>query len=512
MRKKTVAKIVIMILLVINLIYLVGIRKVQNDEQVKEIKTLVAGTEFIPESLDPQSYSDIYSARVSSQIYNTLISRTDKLDIVPELAQSWIELENQTILFKLREDVKFHDGTPMTVNDVKFSIERALENSRFHYLKENVLKVEARDDYNILIQTRGDIKEFMIALSSPSFSILNEKNTQVGNDFVNNPVGTGPFKFISRKNNEEIDLIANENYFMERPKIDKLVFKKVKNATEELLAKKIDFAYEVPKDNIEKIELSEDFELLTTGSYEMANLKLNIERPPFNDKKMREFLFYSLNFDELDEFVYGEARVAKSPFSMFIESYKSIPDYNKIYELEEGKKKLAQTQYKVGTPIKIIYNEEFKWKLDVAYEIKKQLLNYGIEVEVIGLPYYEYFESILEGNGDIHIINTQNTSSLPEEYLFSIYKFPKQREFFSPELKETLKKIIYYNGSEEDSKEALYSELQEEMKSEAPIISYGDILSNIGYSKKIVNFEPNLSGNHSFSKVDINEALIKNRE
>src|SRR5258705_2664466 len=89
-------------------------------------KSLHLASAFDPQTMDPHALALVYQSRVSSQIYESLVNRGRKFEIEPSLAISWQPIDPKTWRFRLRPNVRFHDGTPFTADDAMFSIERAL--------------------------------------------------------------------------------------------------------------------------------------------------------------------------------------------------------------------------------------------------------------------------------------------------------------------------------------------------------------------------------------------------
>src|SRR6266849_9388365 len=154
--------------------------------------------------------------------------------MTPSLAESWtLSPDQQTYEFKLRQGVKFHNGDPFTAEDVKFSFYRA-KSSRV--LKEKVRDVEIVDPYRVRFHLHEPFPDFMAfygTLATASSWIVPKKYVEkVGDDgFKKQPVGLGPYKFVSNTPGIEICMEANESYWRKMPSVKRLVFKSVPEPT-----------------------------------------------------------------------------------------------------------------------------------------------------------------------------------------------------------------------------------------------------------------------------------------
>ncbi|OGP88197.1 MAG: hypothetical protein A2156_03830 [Deltaproteobacteria bacterium RBG_16_48_10] len=200
--------------------------------------------EFSPKTLDPAVAVDIYSVAVLQQIFDGLVQFDKDLNIIPCLAKSWkISLDGLTYTFYLREGVKFHHGREMTAKDVAYSLTRILDpkvkSPAATFLDRVVGSREfqggtiqsvkgfiAPDKYTFVIKLSEPYTPFISILGMNKFKVLPREEVEKSEiQFGRAPVGTGPFKYVSAKEGEEIILEANPDYFEGRPYLDKIVFK-----------------------------------------------------------------------------------------------------------------------------------------------------------------------------------------------------------------------------------------------------------------------------------------------
>lgn len=200
--------------------------------------------EFNPKTLDPALSIDKYAVTIIQQVFDGLVQFDKDLNIIPAIAKSWkISQDGLTYTFSLKEGVKFHHGREVDANDFVYSFTRILnpetKSSSFNFFTRIVgakefIDKKAKEVKGITALDRYTLKIVLAEPYAPFISILAMKGAKVvpkeeierlGKNFGKSPVGTGPFKFVSMKEGEEIILEANPNYFEGRPYLDKIIFK-----------------------------------------------------------------------------------------------------------------------------------------------------------------------------------------------------------------------------------------------------------------------------------------------
>ena len=188
--------------------------------------TLLVGLVAEPVNLDPPQVTDLNSLRVARRIVETLVTFPEEsTQIVPGLAESWtISKDGLTYTFKLRKGVKFHDGTPFNAEAVKFSIERQFNPEHpanklgkypfANYFFGNVKAVEAMDDATVRFVLKEPRASFLAVLTAGAASIVSPTAVRKwGADYPLNPVGTGPFRYVSWQRGQQVVLEKNPDYW-----------------------------------------------------------------------------------------------------------------------------------------------------------------------------------------------------------------------------------------------------------------------------------------------------------
>ncbi|MCC6712844.1 MAG: peptide-binding protein [Candidatus Dadabacteria bacterium] len=295
-----------------------------------------------PGTLNPIVATDAYEGVINGgNVYETLIERDNEtLELKPLLAESWeISEDKLTYTFKIREGIKWHDGTPFTSADVVFSYKTIMNPKvdapqlRSYY--QEIRDVEAIDDYTVKFTYA---RPYFLALEFCGGMPIVPKHIFEKGDFNTNPagrspVGTGPFKFVKWTTGREVVLEKNPDYWGEKPHINRIVFRIITDssvALQVLKRQELDVASLSPI-QWEKQTGSPDFEKhFDKFSYFTPNYSYigwNSRRPYFADKRVRTALAHLVNRELiLDKVMYGLGAIVTNPF------YINSPEYDKSIE------------------------------------------------------------------------------------------------------------------------------------------------------------------------------------
>ena len=215
-------------LLTILLVALLGLTACASNEPSAPVKdTLIVGMGADAVSLDPHRSNDQSSSRVRSHIYETLILQTEDLQLVPGLADSWTQIDDLTFEFKLKKDVVFHDGSPFTAADVKFTFERALTSPDIGHIIGSLESVEVVDDFTVRLVTKQPFAPMLTHLAHPAASILSEEVVSAAGYEFAVPVGTGPYKFVEWVIGDKVTLARFDDYHGTKAVIPNVVFRAI---------------------------------------------------------------------------------------------------------------------------------------------------------------------------------------------------------------------------------------------------------------------------------------------
>ena len=278
-------------------------------------RTLVIGLVAEPVNLDPAQVTDLNSNRVGRRVVETLVTFPDEsTQIVPGLAESWtISKDGLQYTFKLRSGVKFHDGTPLTAEAVKFSIERQINSDHpahklgkypfANFFFGNVKAVEALSDDRVAFLLKEPRASFLAILTAGAASIVSPTAVmKAGPDYPLQPVGTGPFKFASWDRGQRVVLEKNPAYWKFPVKLDRVIYRPIvedQARLTELLTGSLDLIVGVPPDFVGQLETGGKVSVLKQVGAHVWYLGINNQKKPFDDKRVRQALNYAVNKDAI---------------------------------------------------------------------------------------------------------------------------------------------------------------------------------------------------------------------
>jgi len=277
--------------------------------------TLVVGLVAEPVALDPAQVTDLNSNRVGRRVAETLVAFAEgSTQIVPGLAESWtISRDGLQYTFKLRKGVKFHDGTPLDAEAVKFSIERQIVPDHpasklgkypfANYFFGNVKAVEPLDELTVRFILKEPRASFLDVMAAAAAAIVSPTAVKkFGLDYGTNPVGTGPFRFASWERGQRVVLEKNPAYWKFPVKVDRVVYRPIvedQARLTELLTGGLDLIVGVPPDFVAQLEGNAKLALLKQVGAHVWYLGLNNEKKPFTDKRVRQALNYAVDKDAI---------------------------------------------------------------------------------------------------------------------------------------------------------------------------------------------------------------------
>ena len=266
------------------------------------VKPMVIAVATEPSTLDAQAVIDRNSRVVSGNIFENLLDRDTQARIVPALAQRYENVDPTTWRFELRRDVRFQNGEPFNAEAAAFSVNRILDKDyktqRTSYL-ENLLGARVIDDYTVDVLTDGlnavlPVQMTQLAMVPPKAS--------VERDFGQNPVGTGPYRFVSWDRGREIKLAANDDYWGTRPTIREASIRVIPDAQTQISALQVgevDIVLDLLPEQAQLAPRS-----LSTLSTDFSYIAFNTRKQEMTDPRVRVAMNLAVDKDTLAKTIY----------------------------------------------------------------------------------------------------------------------------------------------------------------------------------------------------------------
>ncbi|HOX30844.1 MAG TPA: ABC transporter substrate-binding protein [Spirochaetales bacterium] len=478
---------------------------VPGAQAAKAKDVLSVATAYDARSLDPVATNDVASSNVMCEIYENLVQLNDKGEVVPMLAESFKQLDATTYEFKLRKGIKFHNGEEMKASDVKFSLVRAAKAPAVSHIAGDidVDSFKTPDAYTVSFKLKNPATGFLGGLVLSAGNIVSEKAvTAAGESYAMNPVGTGPFKFVSWAKGNMIELERFEGYHGAKPKFRKMVLKVIPEPTNrmiELESGGVDIAYELSANDLKRALSDPDLQVLRVIDNSTAYLGFNTQKKPFDDVRVRQAISYALNTKTIVETAWrGIGKLAAGPIAPNVNySDPSLKPHE--YNVAKAKALLAEAGFPSGFKTTIWTNEK-KERVDMATIMQSQLKEVGIEVEIKVMEWGAYLTGMNAGEHNMYIVGWTCQSPDPDLAVYAPFHSSKKGAggnyaFFSnPKVDELIMKARTMKDGPERKK--AYFDLQKLIIAEAPWVFLMNGEQVVGARKGVRGFKPSVFGFH----------------
>jgi len=323
-----------------------------------------------PPTLDPALTQDATSATYIVEIFSGLVTLSRDLEIVPDIADSWeLSDDSTTYTFHLRDDVKFHDGKPVTAQDFKYSIERACDpatrsvvadtylgdivgaQAKLRGQSDEISGVVVIDEHTLEITIDSPKAYFLSKLTYPTAFVVDQENVEGPvQPWTDQPNGTGPFRLAEYELGLRIVLDRNEAYYgTPKPALERVNFMLAGGSAMTMYETGELDAVPVGLADIERVldpsnPLNEELSI-TLPMLSIFYIGFNVEEPPFDDQKVRQAFNYAIDKDKYVEVVWKKMQLKADGILP-----PGMPGYNENlqgypYDPEKARQLIAESKY-----------------------------------------------------------------------------------------------------------------------------------------------------------------------
>jgi ABC-type transport system substrate-binding protein len=403
-------------------------RSVVFGAQKKGGGTLTYATMSEIPHLDPHIHTGTAQRTIRGQILNGLFTFDENGNPIPELVESYGNPDPTTYAFKLRKDVKFHDGVGFTSEDVKYNLERILDpeiGAAYHAdFKAVIDTIKIVDKHTIEVRLNKPFAPFITELAMPATQMVPkhwmlEKERNLNMELI----GTGPFKLEHREPSIETVVVKNENYFKpDLPYLDKIHFQRIQNGdarTAALRSGTVDMISYVGGKDMGFFEKNSNFTLAVgPGAYQL--LWFNTTKPPFNDPRVRHAVSYAFNRQVLIQtgfFGYASPMLGV-PIPKGSYWYdKGLGNYFK-HDLEKAKELLAEAGHPNGFEFELPTYMGFAAHRNTGIIAEASLKEIGIKAKIIPKEWVGIVNA--RKSGDYQALVYGRSQNIPDPHAFSL--------------------------------------------------------------------------------------------
>lgn len=324
------------------------------NEGNKTKDTLIIGHWNDPPSLDPNNSLNDCAMRVTTNVFDTLVRMDAHFTPQPCIAESWEISDNQMeYTFKIRNDVKFHNGDLLTVDDVVFSIDRGINFPKASPSFSHVKSVEKVDDSHVKIILKAPYSQILACLALPFGPIMSKSYVETVGDeqFAREPMGTGPYKFVNWVRGEKVVLEANEDYFLGAPAIKHVEWVTIADTSAALLnleSSDIDAYCDIQTSDYVLANANDNIKIVEGDALGYEFIEFNTAKAPFDNVKVRQAIAYAVDKDAM--LLGVNDNIGTKIDSVVLEDALGYTDKIATYEynLEKAKALLAEAGYPDG--------------------------------------------------------------------------------------------------------------------------------------------------------------------
>jgi peptide/nickel transport system substrate-binding protein len=380
-------------------------------------------------SFDPHATTELVAISVNSNVYETLVQVDADLKLLPLLATGWFNTDERTWTFDLVPDVRFHDGSPLTSEDVAFSILRARDDPRSEWSAGllTVEDVQSPSPLRVVVRTRAPDPTLMVSLASAQI-VPRSSGPIAGSPIARLPVGTGPYRLASASPGGSVELEAWDGYWGAQPSVRRLAFSSLpdeRQRVEALLAGRLDLVSDVPPELASRISGSAGLEVVERPGllevylgFDQARDRTPYASPsrnPFRDLRVRRAVAAAIDRRRLAEEMGGEGAfqlVARGVFGWDPSWRPSAPD------LTQARRLLREAGYAEGFSVVLDAPQtSFVGDARVAPFVARSLAEIGVRVEQRVQPKAELFRRWSERDTSFFVGGWSCTSGDAQEVL-----------------------------------------------------------------------------------------------
>ncbi len=336
----------------------------------------------IEDSLDPHKAVAAGTKEVLFNLYEGLVKPDSSGELQPAIASDYsISEDATTYTFTLREGVKFHDGSMVTAEDVKYSIDRCADTTNGEPLVEaysNIKSVNIVDEKTVEVVLNTADSDFLANMTTAIIPASNENPDT-------NPIGTGPYRYVSRSPQENFVVEKFDEYWGTPANIENVTFRVCANADSivmNLQGGSIDMFARLT--TTQASQLGDQFDVLEGTMNLVQALYLNNAVEPFNDERVRQALCYAVDPQGIMDLISDGkgTEIGSSMFPAFEKYY--MPELNDVYnqDFDKAKELLAEAGYPDGFSFTITVPSNYQQHIDTAQVLVEQLKNIGVTAEI----------------------------------------------------------------------------------------------------------------------------------
>jgi peptide/nickel transport system substrate-binding protein len=468
--------------------------------------------ESMPTNLDPRIGTDAPSERIDSLIFDSLVELDDHRIPHGDLAEKWETPDPVTYVFHLRSGVKFHDGSPLTSSDVKYTFDSIINGSVTTPKRGSlrlVKSIEAPDAATVIFHLSEPNGAFLTDICRPALGVV---PAGAGSDATAHPIGTGPFRFVSAQQDDNVVLERSATYFRTPPRIEEVRFRIVPEAVVRALELRKGTAdlemSSLAPDMIPVLRRQPSLEVTEEPGTNYVYIAFNFDDPVLARREVREALALATNREEIIRYLYrGQARLADGPLPSNSWAYDpDIAHYG--YDPQRAEELLDSAGFprnvgRNGLRLKLTLktSTEESTRL-LAAVLQEQWRKVGVDLELQSMEPATLGSEIARGNFQLYTLRWIGVNNDPEfyEFAFSSKRIPPMggnRGHYRNPAVDALLDQARVEGDREKRRE-LFVKIEKIIAEDLPYVSLW-FMDNVSvHQKRISDVQISPTGDYDF--------------
>ena len=471
--------------------------------------TLVMIIESSPTNLDPRVGIDAQSERIDELLFDSLVRRDEHFELKPWLAESWDIPDPQTYVFHLRKGARFHNGQPLTSRDVKWTLDSLLTGkirSSKVAAYNKIDHIDAPDDSTVIFHLKEPMASLLWNLSDGAIGIVPYDS---GEDFNKNPIGSGPFRFVSAQQDKEVVIERNPSYWETPAKLQRVEFKVIPDATTralELRKHSGDIAINsLTADTVLVLRNDPGLSVIQAPGTIYAYIALNLRDPILKDIRVRHAIAHAIDVQPILHYLLrDQAQPANSILPP--EHWAYDGDVTRYpHDPHQARQILDDAGYRAQDGIR--FHIVMKSSTDestrlMAAVLQQQLREVGIALDIRTYEFATFFSDITKGAYQMYSMRWIGGNQDPDifEYVFDSNSFPPKRANRTFYANARVDELIREGRStlDQQKRKIIYDEIQRIVAEDLPYINLWYLDNVLVHTNRVRGIELNPAGNYDF--------------
>ena len=462
-----------------------------NTSRADNNEIAVGISQDLGDSLDPYQMTAAGTREILFNVYEGLYKPTSSGDFEPALAESYaVSEDGRVYTFTIRQGVLFHNETPMDVNDVVYSFNTCAATSVDSSLGaalSNVASVEAANENTVVVTLKEPDSDFLAYVASV-YIVPDDYSDQ-----ATAPVGTGPFKYVSRSVQENLVLEKFDGYWGEGAKVDRVTFMIYENSSALMTALNggaVDLAMHLTVSQTQNLD--ERYNVLEGTMNLVQALYLNNAVAPFDDVRVRQALCYAIDRDAILELTadgHG-TKLGSSMYPAFTKYFDdSLTDYY-TYDPEKAKELLTEAGYPNGFTMTITVPSNYTPHVDTAQVLVEQLGAVGITVEIEEVEWNTWLQRTYTERDFQSTVVGFDAANLTANALLQRWTSDSEKNMINFSNAEYDSVMAQANATTDDAaRTALFKQAERILTEEAANVYIQDLADMVAINKNLTGFE-----------------------